>query len=317
MIIIKYNYKNNNKTMEIDKIIQYILIGNVVTGKIIYEMQNTNDFNIIYEIKQLFKTYSLKHNLRQENIKVESYYINISLDKLIMISKTNVSFSIEQNLELFEKIKRNAPEIINYPLKTKKKNEKQNLASKITNIIFDYFQYINANKQIISESYFKFKPKVILNESNKTIVNKEINKIITSGNNNNSINKSSSRKIFKNKMNDVNNIYNQNKNKNRKSLIDVDDKKNKAKELVLNQKKEEEDENSVNSNIIKSLYQSRVMFKINESNNIINPELLSINSMKFNRNNSKNKKIVILIFLIIILIQIVFIPLIIINSYSY
>ena len=317
MIIIKYNYKNNNKTMEIDKIIQYILIGNVVTGKIIYEMQNTNDFNIIYEIKQLFKTYSLKHNLKQENIKVESYYINISLDKLIMISKTNVSFSIEQNLELFEKIKRNAPEIINYPLKTKKKNEKQNLASKITNIIFDYFQYINANKQIISESYFKFKPKVILNESNKTIVNKEINKIITSGNNNNSINKSSSRKIFKNKMNDVNNIYNQNKNKKRKSLIDVDDKKNKAKELVLNQKKEEEDENSVNSNIIKSLYQSRVMFKINESNNIINPELLSINSMKFNRNNSKNKKIVILIFLIIILIQIVFIPLIIINSYSY
>ena len=46
----------------------------MVTGKIIYEMQNTNDFNIIYEIKQLFKTYSLKHNLRQENIKVESYY---------------------------------------------------------------------------------------------------------------------------------------------------------------------------------------------------------------------------------------------------
>ena len=58
------------------------------------------------------------------------------------------------------------------------------------------------NKQIISEAYFKFKPKVILNESNKTIVKKEINQLITSGNNN-SINKSSSREIFKNKMNDI------------------------------------------------------------------------------------------------------------------
>ena len=102
--------------MEIDKIIQYLLIGNLINGKIIYEMQNTNDINIIYEIKHLFSTYSIKHNLSQENIKVESYYINISSDKLIMISKTSASFSIEQNLELFEKIKKNIPDLINYPL---------------------------------------------------------------------------------------------------------------------------------------------------------------------------------------------------------
>ena len=40
--------------MEIDKIIQYLLIGNLINGKIIYEMKNTNDINIIYEIKHLF-----------------------------------------------------------------------------------------------------------------------------------------------------------------------------------------------------------------------------------------------------------------------
>ena len=97
--------------MEIEKIIQYLLIGNLISGKIIYELQYTNDKNIIYEIKHLFNTYSIKPYLNQENLKIESYYINISIEKLIMISKTNASFTIEQNLEL------NIPDLFQYSLK--------------------------------------------------------------------------------------------------------------------------------------------------------------------------------------------------------
>ncbi len=307
--------------MEIENIIEYLIIGTMLTGKIIYEMKNTNDSKITYQIEELFKTYSSKYNLKQENIKVESYYINIS-DKLIMISKVNVDFSIEENLELFKKIRKKVPELVNYPLNIKKRNKKQDLSTKITNIIYDYFQYINANKQIITESYFKF-PKMIFDRKNKNKPNNKINILINSKNNNNknkekdkekdnTINKSSTREIFISK---INNIYKQKKRKYKKNLINEEkNEKNKIEnELILNQKKEEEE----NYNIFKSLQQSHMLFKINGRNNIINPNLISNYSMKFNRNNSKKKIIIIVIFVIIILIQTISIPFIIINSYSY
>ena len=314
--------------MEIDKIIQYLLIGNLINGKIIYEMQNTNDINIIYEIKHLFSTYSIKHNLSQENIKVESYYINISSDKLIMISKTSASFSIEQNLELFEKIKKNIPDLINYPLNQliKKKKEKQSLESKITNIIYDYFQYVNANKQIVSEAYFKYNlqnsniihfPKKIIHKNNdkdNKIYSKhnQITNLITEDNTKNiDIDKSSNRHILKegnysinlgrNKMTDLN--KNQYKGKNN----------DKLNELELNKNKEEEEDYT---NIIKILNQSRILFEMTNNNNIMNFKSNQIIN-NTNSNNYKNRKKVILVLIIVILVQIIAIPLIIINSYSY
>ena len=326
--------------MDIEKIIEYLLIGNLVSQKIIYEMQNTNNLNIIYEVKQLFITYSMKHNLRQENTKIESYYVNISLGRIIMISKTNTNFSIEQNLELFEKIKRNVPDLSNYPLKVNNKKklkfQKQSLESKITNIIFDYFQYINANKQVITEAYFKNKPKMILNQiyNNNNRKNIKLNKIIkTENNSHKDIDKSSTRAMLKSGLStniiktDKNNVINTNNikininNEKNKHLIDDDNKNNNEKinkknENELKQKKEEED---YYSNVIKSIYQSHNLIKMYENENkyiIDNHRIATLNSMRVNKKMSLNKCIVFLIFCIIILVQVTIIPLIIINSYS-
>ena len=326
--------------MDIEKIIEYLLIGNLVTQKIIYEMQNADNSNIIYEVKQLFITYSMKHNLRQENTKIQSYYINISLDRVIMISKTDTNFSIEQNFELFEKIKRNVPNLANYPLKDsnkkQKKLEKQNLESKITNIIFDYFQYINANKQVITEAYFKHKSKIILNQIHKNDNDNnnrkkiKLNNVIKIENNKNKdIDKSSTRDIIKSgpstniiKTNKQNIIYPGNIKiniKNGNNLIDDDSKtnNNKKKELGLNQKKEETEEDY--SSVIKSIYKSHNLIKNyeNENKNIIDSHRIStLNSMRVNKKMSKNKCFIFLIICIVILAQVISIPLIIINSYS-
>ena len=320
--------------MDIEKIIEYLLIGNLVTQKIIYEMQNTDNLNIIYEVKQLFITYSMKHNSRQENTKIQSYYINISLDRIIMISKTDTNFSIEQNLELFEKIKRNVPNLASYPLKDnnkkQKKIQKQNLESKITNIIFDYFQYINANKQVITEAYFKHKQKIILNQIHKNNNDNnnrkkiKINNIIKLENDKNKdIDKSSTRDIIKSGVNTNNIIYPNNikiniKNENNLINDDSKEKNNKKKELGLEQKKEEIEEDY--SSVIKSIYKSHNLIRMyeNENRNIIDSHRIStLNSMRVNKKMSKNKCFVFLIICIVILVQVISIPLIIINSYSY
>ena len=319
--------------MEIEKIIEYLLIGYLLSGKIIYEMQNTNDLNIIYEIKELFKSYSLKPNLIKEKIKVGQYYINISLEKIIMISKTNANFSIEQNFELFERIKNRVPELVNYPLRQNEKRDKQNFTSKITNIIYDYFQYVNANKQIISEAYFKYKSKMILNNTihkNYSKINYKLNKYnkLIKSENNKEIDKSSTRQFFKSRQsNIINNGQNKDlsnlniqRNGREKDLIDNyfrrknNIKNNKLNDLMLNQNKVEEEDNT---DIIKSLYKTKNLFNMNESIKIINSKRISINQMISPKKNSKKKRFMILISFIIILFQLVSIPLIIINSYSY
>lgn len=319
--------------MEIETIVQYLLIGNLISGKIIYELQYTNDINIIYEIKNLFNTYSIKTNLNQENIKIESYYINISVEKLIMISKTNVSFTIEQSLELFNIIRKSIPDLIRYPLiKPNIKKEKQSLTTKITNIIYDYFQYVNANKQIISEAFFKIHPKNNNNlihyhkNDNKIKSNNDKNKNIFMNNKNiknNSvidenktidIDKSSNRQFLKESTNNIDYfgqpkiVYpsdNKNNNNNNKNILN---------QLELNQKKEEEEENY---NIIKSLHKSRNLFKKENTKDIFLFKNSNNLNNSNNSNNYKNRKIMIFILIIIIVAQIVTIPLIIINSYSY
>ena len=315
--------------MEIEKIIQYLLIGNLISGKIIYELQYTNDKNIIYEIKNLFNTYSIKPYLNQENLKIESYYINISVEKLIMISKTNASFTIELNLELFNKIRKSIPDLIKYPfIKPNIKKEKQSLSTKITNIIYDYFQYINANKQIISEAFFKIHPKnnnnlihyhknVFKNNNRNIYINNKNKKNIITVENNKTIDidKSSNRQILKESTNTIDyfgpkiiypndNKINYNENKN----------KNQLNQLVLNQIKEEEEENY---NIIKSFYRSRNLFKKDNTKDLFLFKKSNNLNNSNNSNNSKNRKIMIFILIIIIIAQIATIPLIIINSYSY
>ena len=308
--------------MELENIIQYLLIGNLKTKKIIYEMQNTIDSNILYEIKQLFNTYSIKKNLREENTKVESYYINISVEKIIMISKTNtISFSLEQNYELFEKIKKNVPELDEIPLESRKRRHKQSLNSKITNIIYDFFQYINANKQIISENYFKIKSKepnkIITRNNNKNTVNNKINfkKSLINVENNKSIDydKSSTRQIINTPIKIISkeqeeNIYNQyfkhKKNKNEKEISEK--KGDKLSKIVLNENNGLD--NIDNINISRTFYQ----FGMNNSPEIILKEV---------ENEIKKitccRRFIIFILILIILIEITIIPIIIINVYSY
>ena len=339
--------------MEIDKIIQYLLIGNLQSGKIIYEMKNTNDLDIIYKIKNIFSTYSMKHNIKEENTKIESYYVNISIEKIIMISKADINFSIEQNIELFEKLKNNVPEVFGYPPKPDRRRVKQSLTAKITNIIYDFFQYINANKQIISQAYFKNKSNYLIttnihkNNNNERKINfKLINKNNNNSNdisNNNSNNMSNLISIENNKNDDnTKNNYNYNEKSSTRgiNLISIDRKKlkhlnnnkinyNNIKDIYKNKVNYNNNKNnklfseinkeSDSTNINKSLYQSNILFKIdnNQNINIIESKQRSLYNTKKTNNCSKSKIIIMIILFIIIAIQAVSIPLIIINSYSY
>ena len=291
--------------MEIENIIQYLLIGNLANGQIIYELKNTNELKIINDIKNLFELYRMKLYLAQQNINIESYYINISIEKLIMISKTNANFSIEQSFELFEKIKKNASLLDKYKLKKNKKNPKQSLESRITNIIYDFFQYINANKQIISEKYFQ----------NKHIFN------INIFNGENIDNKNNNKKIRINKL--INDEKSKSIDSSKFSTRDIINKgsniyENKLEQIAVNNKMEEEID--IND-ITKSFYKSRLYLKSknNNNNNKITATNLSTNNFqKSTQKMSISKKIIMfLILCLIILGQIAAIPLIIINSYSY
>ena len=300
--------------MEIEKIIQYLLIGNLRSKKIIYEMQNTNDLNIIYDAKLLFNTYSKKKVLGIQNIKVDPFYINISLEKIIMISKTDISFSIDHNFQLFEKIKRNVPELIEIPFESNTNRHKQSLTSKITNIIYDYFQYVNANKQILSEAYFKIKSKNSQNIVTKNFNNNNNNKINFSRNsdilinidNNKSINidKSSSNRqmIFNESIKNIS--INQDKN------LNVQNYNNFNNENVIY----ERDSNKLNKIILKdNIKDNNEYYNINNES----PQMIIKGEQNTRINPNCCKKIIIFILILMILIKIAIIPLIIISVYSY
>lgn len=282
--------------MEIEKTIKYLLIGNLNNGKIIYEMKNVDDLNLIFQIKNLFSTYSTKKNLKQQNLKLGSFYINISLEKIIMISETDINFPMDQNIKLFEKIKRGAPEISKFSLKTNSYEEMHNITSKITNIIFDFFQYININKQILSESYFKIKTKKHLkntdsNKSNKKINFKNNNNILIVPENSKiiDIDKSSTRQIMDGEIKNI--IIEKNK------VIDPQNKK-------LESNKELD-----NTNIIDD--DNKIIDKYNYRNYLLIELQNELKKIAYCR------RCIIFILILIVIIQVVAIPLIILKSYSY
>jgi hypothetical protein len=281
--------------MEIEKTLKYLLIGNLNTGKIIYEMKNIEDLSIIFQIKSLFSTYSSKKNLKQQNLKMGSFYINISLEKLIMISETDINFPMVQNIKLFEKIRRSAPEISKFSLKTNSYEEIHNITSKITNIIFDFFQYININKQIVSESYFKIKTKNILKRTGSSNNNKKLN----FKNNNNiliapenskimDIDKSSTRQIMDGEIKNI--VIEKNK------VIDPQNEK-------LNNNKELD-----NTNIIDD---DKIIDKYNYRNYLLKELQNELKKIAYCR------RCIIFILILIGIIQVVSIPLIILKTYSY
>ena len=300
--------------MEIEKIIEYLLIGNLRSQTIIYELQNTDDINIVNEIKLLFAIYIDKINLKEESTKVESYYINISSEKIIMIAKTNISFTLEQNTELFERINKYALDPKSSRLKMWRR-KKLSLSAKITNLIYDYFQYINANKQVISEAHFKIGAKSQNNASKKMNFKYNNNSLINLDNTRNiDVDKSSTRQIINGSINN-NNMNNINISDDKTEVVNIkvnypsnniynnNRYKNKGNNLILNDNKDLN-----NTNISKS---SNIM-KNNNSNNY------SIKaSQKGKMKISWKRVIIIFILVLIVLIIIGSIYLIIINSYSY
>ena len=46
--------------MQVEKVINYLLIGNLLSGKVIYEMSNTIDPKTLYEANLIFNNYQKK-----------------------------------------------------------------------------------------------------------------------------------------------------------------------------------------------------------------------------------------------------------------
>ena len=81
-----------------------VLIGNLYSGKVIYEKSNIIDSKKIYEANLIFTNYKKKiHSLNKQ---IESFAISIFSDNIIMIVKTDDLFPIERSFDLFKKIKK-------------------------------------------------------------------------------------------------------------------------------------------------------------------------------------------------------------------
>lgn len=294
---------NKNLNMEVEKIIQYLLIGHLPSGKIIYEMSNTSDPKTIFDINQIFNTFHKRRHHRPENIKVEEYYITISVERIIMISKTDDIFPLEQNFELFQKIKSDVPVLsqmsINWNLYIH--NDKQILNSKIKNSIYEFFNETNNNQQIMNTVSFK---------KNKN----KINKMFT----NNYYNEEEMNMRIRNSI--INNYYNF--NATFKQMIhkpELIEEKNTKKNKKISVMMIDDINKSNKSNNSKSLIQSSVI--INNDRNNIQPSKISYHILRELKDIVWQitccKKIIFIILIIIIIAQIIAIPLIIHNSYSY
>lgn len=297
---------NKNLNMEVEKIIQYLLIGHLPSGKIIYEMSNTSDPKTIFDINQIFNTLHKRRHHKPENIKVEKYNITISVERIIMISKTDDIFPLEQNFELFQKIKKDVPVLsqmtINWNLYLH--NDKQIINSKIKNSIYNFFNEMNNDKQIMNTvSFEKNKNKINKMFTNNYYKEEEMNMRIRNSIINNFKSFDVDKYSFKQMIHKPDPFEGKNTKKNRKiSVMMIDDinKTNKA-------------------NNSKSLIQSSLIIN-NNRNNIQSPKI-SFNIMRELKDIIWQitccKKIIFIILIIIIIAQIIAIPLIIYNSYSY
>ena len=295
--------------MNVEQIIQYLLIGNLYSKKIIYEMSNTKDGKIIYDINQIFLLYSKKWHIKPGNSKVDSYYVFISVERIIMISKSKESFSVNQNFELFNKLINDIPELSkmsrwNYV------HEKENLKAKITNVIHEYFNNMITSRKILNTVSFN-KTQDITHKKNtkyydeQTYLKQIRNSLIS---NNLDLDKFSFNQLIPD---------DDSSNGNANETLKVNQKKRKKKIIKIIDENEHE-----KSNMSKSLVRaSLIVNNMNrDTNKAPNPKL-AINLLKeldsMIKNISYCKKIIIVILVIIIIIEIIVIPLIIKFSYSY
>ena len=295
--------------MNVEEEIQYLLIGNLNSKRIIYEMVNTNDGKIIYDINQIFLSYSKKWHIRPENSKVESYYVFISIERIIMISKTKESFSVNQIFELFKKIMNDIPELSKIS-RWNYLHEKENLKTQITNVIQEYFNNINSNHKILNTVSFNKSNDISHKKSKKYYDEQAYLKHIRNSliSNNLDLDKFSFNQLIQ----DNNSTYD-----NANETLKVKNQRRKKKIVKIIEENEQD-----KSNLSKSLVRASLIvnMKNNNTDNAPNPKLV-ISLLKeldsLIRNISYCKKSIIFIFIIIIIIEIIVIPLIIIFSYSY
>jgi hypothetical protein len=133
--------------MEVEKVIHYLLIGNLLSGKVIYEMTNIIDPKTIYEGNLIFTNYQKKKH-HPSNIQIDSFTISISVDNLIMIIKTDDLFPIERCFDLFKIIKKSIPNLQELSQDFNINLYKQSLKEKISKIIHDFFNEINNSRKI-------------------------------------------------------------------------------------------------------------------------------------------------------------------------
>ena len=312
--------------MEFNDIFEYLLIGNLISGKILYELKNTSDITIINDINQLFYNFSLQKKLISLKNNIDSYYISFAEEQLIMISKLKIAFSQEQNSELFETIRNRVPDLIESKYIIKHKYRKRNLYLKITNVIYDYFQYINVDKRIMSFSYLKNSLNAM--KSNKILDNSKIDKRIRiKGNKINNLiierssnknNKRSKIKIIKKSKINIHETHTTGGGSDNMDEFYINENnydKSTEKQMKDNSLISDKSENIMNKNLQDSQIQKS---KLGYYSTDITKDYGEIRKKLTNPKISLKYKIgLAIILLFIVLILVLLIPFIMMNSYSY
>ena len=309
--------------MEAEKVIHYLLIGNLLSGKVIYEMTNIIDPKTIYEGNLIF-TYYQKKKHHPSNIQIDSFTISISVDNLIMIIKTDDLFPIERCFDLFKIIKKSIPNLQELSQDFNINLYKQSLKEKISKIIHDFFNEINNSRKMQNNiNYIKNDVNNIIEEESD-----ESNKD-SSISSKNSKNYKKSNSLISRTMDVDKFSFNSIKldktlyaKKNNSKIFKKEKDNNKKISVKLIDDNEEN-----KTNMYRSLIQSSSLVKIDNNNDIYKSKIRLNESQMTNKyvNDLKNivskitccKKFIIFIIILVIIIQVVVIPIIIKYSYSY
>ena len=316
--------------MEIDKVIHYILIGNLMSGKVIFEMSNKIEPKTLYEANLIFTNLQKKRQ-NSKNTKINSFIVSIFFDGIIMIAKTDDLFPIERVFEIFSEIKKSIPNLSEISMDFNLNFYKQSLKEKITKIINGYFDEINSERRMLktigSFNYTKNDVIDIIKEESEESKNESS---ISSQNSQNKNSKNNSLISSKNEKNKKDNFPFDNIKLNKTVFVKERSSKifkndmNKTKKMSMKIIDDNEDDKT---NMYRSLVKSSSLVKINNNNDMTTKRssLREVHMTNKYVNELKNivsnitvcKKVIIFFIILVIIIQIVAIPLIIKYSYSY
>ena len=292
-----------------------------MSGKVIYEMANTIEPKILYEANLIFSNFHKKKH-HSQNTKISSFTVSIFIDNIIMIMKSDDTFPLERNFDLFKKIRKSVPDLYEISLDWSLNLYKQSLNEKITKVIQDYFTDLNTSRKALNTvSYIKNDITDIIEE--ETDENKKDSSISDKHSQN-------GKNMTRERRNSLISSYTDGENMQIKGKSKIfKNKENKAKISV----KMIDDTDDNKTNMYKSIIQSSSLVRMNNSNNSNNNNDLngSRNSIKDSHMTNKYvsdikhivsnisccKRTILFFIVLIIIIQVVAIPLIILFSYSY